>query len=48
MNKTAAIKCRMPHNLQSAFCFTVILVQLLAPSCARTNKKFYSLFNKLA
>jgi len=29
---------QVPHNSQSAFCFTLIHVQLLAPSCARTNK----------
>jgi len=36
MNKTAACA----HNSQSAFCFMLIHVQLLAPSYARTNKNF--------
>jgi len=27
-----------PHNSQSSFCFTLIHVQLLQLSCARTNK----------
>jgi len=36
VNKTQQV----PHNQQSVFCFTLIHVQLLAPSCARTNKNF--------
>jgi len=36
MNKTAA----SAHNYQSAFCFTLIHVQLLVSSCARKNKNF--------
>jgi len=36
VNKTAA---QVPHNQQSAFCFTLIHVQLLAPSYAWQQTK---------
>jgi len=42
VNKTAA------SAAQSAFCFTLVHVQLLVSNCARTNKNFIQLFNKLA
>jgi len=44
VNKTAA----RAAQLAKVFSSTLILVQLLAPSCARTNKNFIALFNKLA
>jgi len=36
VNKTAASVAQLAKY---TFCFTLIHVQLLAPSCARTNKK---------
>jgi len=46
VNKTAAQQ-QVPHNWQSTLCFTLIHVQLLAHSCAWTNKISNSLFIEL-
>jgi len=35
-------------QLAKCICFTLIHVQLLVSSCARTNKSFIQLFNSLA
>jgi len=44
VNKTAASAAQ----LQSAFCFIIIHVQLQLPAVRAQTKALYSLFNKLA
>jgi len=39
---------QVPHNLQSAFCFILILIQLQHPAAQVQTKTSYSLFNMLA